>query len=165
MTNFAQNLNVVGIGSKVRFCAMGLYVVPLKIVCGAALFAKTSFLDKFSDYFSNRVASFACAAFPVKMILSPHFFTARFCQTWDGAVIASSSTSFSKLKRNATFFANVVKHSFWALLFNFVRARNRTSVCVPSYMCMMPCKLNTTSCACKFNAPSSLNFSLEFCHG
>ena len=165
MTNSAQHLDVVRVGSLYWVLRMRFNMMPLKIICCTTFFTFTTFFDNICNDAARFISSFRGSTVPFWMVWASHFSSSGGCHTRYRTVVSSTASSFSCLKRFATFFANTVNQSSRFNCFNFVRTFFRASICFSTIMSFKDLKFFCASGTDKSNLSSPFKFSIGVCHG
>ena len=165
MTNFAQYLNVIGIGAKCWGRAVQFGVMALKICKGATFFAASTFRHNLRNCFSAGVRSVTNTTLPFWVVFFSHATPSCSGHTRDAAIFSSTAVPFANLKLLAAFFARTLQQSFWLSWAQFMRALFGTGVGNTSNVSIRPSKYFSTRGARQSGVSTPLNYSLEFCHG
>ena len=121
VANYAQHLDICRVSSETGFRAVRFNVVPLQIFFATALLTLTAFLNDKFDCLAAIVLSFACAAFPLWVLVATHLFATSVSRAFGRAVFSGSTASLANLKLLPASLASTLKKCFLFARFNFVR--------------------------------------------
>ena len=135
-----KNLNVLWIKSRAFIDFPRDPMMSLKVTCGSALFAFSSFFFDVSYNGPRFPISLGSPSAPFAVSLSSHSSASVDGKTFPRTKVACPSSSFSALEMGCALLANVVDHCAWIFRFYSMRAFARACLGLISNMCITSLK-------------------------